>query len=113
GNGNGNRVTAVRSEGASRVVVTRCEELVLATGGVAGHGIEAHRDGSLAEVVAGLPVAGYQNRMVFLAERFLDAHPLGAAGVRVDADLRPLHTTEPASAVYENVRCAGGLLADH
>ncbi len=107
------RVTAVRSEGASRVIVTRCEQLVLATGGVAGHGIEAHRDGSLAEAVAGLPVAGYKHRMDFLAERFLDAHPLGAAGVPVDAELRPLHTIEPASPVYENVRCAGGLLASH
>jgi len=113
GGGGRARVTAVRSEGASRVVVTHCEQLVLATGGVAGHGIEAHRDGSLAEVVAGLPVTGFQHRMDFLAERFLDAHPLGAAGVRVDADLRPLHTADPASPVYENVRCAGGLLADH
>ncbi|HYN16691.1 MAG TPA: FAD-binding protein, partial [Actinomycetes bacterium] len=52
----GDRVTAVRSEGASRVVVTRCQELVLATGGVAGNGIEANRDGTLTEKVAGLPV---------------------------------------------------------
>ena len=113
GDGTGARVTAVRSQGASRVIVTRCEDLVLATGGVAGRGIEAHRDGSLAEVVAGLPVAGYPSRMQFLAERFLDAHPLGAAGVRVGADLRPLHATGPATPVYENVRCAGALLAGH
>jgi len=111
--GDGDRVTAVRSEGASRVIATRCRELVLATGGVAGHGIEAHRDGSLAEMVAGLPVAGFQHRMDFLAERFLDAHPLGAAGIQVDEDLRPLHTTEPGTPVYENVRCVGGLLAEH
>ena len=107
----GDRVTAVRSEGASRTLVTRCEELVLATGGVAGRGIEAARDGTLAEVVAGLPVAGFGDRMAFLADRFLGDHPLGMAGVRVDADLRPLHPS--GTPVFENVRCVGGLLAGH
>ncbi len=106
----GDRVTAVRSEGASREVVTRCDELVLATGGVAGHGIEARRDGSLVETVAGLPVAGFPDRTGFLAERFLGDHPLGAAGVRVDAELRPLGPDGPLLA---GVRCVGGLLADH
>jgi glycerol-3-phosphate dehydrogenase subunit B len=107
----GDRVTAVRSEGASRVVVTRCQEVVLATGGVAGHGIEAHRDGTLAEVVAGVPVEGFPDRTAFLGDRFLGEHPLGAAGVRVDAELRPVHTS--GSPVHTNVRCVGGLLAGH
>ena len=107
----GDRVTALRSEGASRAIVTRCRELVLATGGVAGHGIEANRDGTLGEVVAGLPVARFADRVEFLADRFLGEHPLGAAGVRVDAELRPLRPSgEP---VFANVRCVGGLLAGH
>jgi glycerol-3-phosphate dehydrogenase subunit B len=107
----GDRVTAVRSEGASRVVVTHCQELVLATGGVAGHGIEANRDGTLAEVVAGLPVEGFADRTAFLGDRFLGEHPLGAAGVRVDAKLRPVHAS--GSPVHPNVHCVGGLLAGH
>jgi glycerol-3-phosphate dehydrogenase subunit B len=107
----GDRVTAVRSEGASRLLVTRCQELVLATGGVAGHGIEAHRDGTLAEVAAGLPVAGFPDRTAFVGDRFLGEHPLGAAGVRVDAQLRPVHAS--GSPVHPNVRCVGGLLAGH
>jgi glycerol-3-phosphate dehydrogenase subunit B len=107
----GDRVTAVRSEGASRVLVTRCEDLVLATGGVAGHGIEANRDGTLAEAVAGLPVEGFADRAGFLDDRFLGEHPIGMAGVRVDAQLRPLHAS--GSPVYGNVRCVGGLLAGH
>jgi glycerol-3-phosphate dehydrogenase subunit B len=107
----GDRVTAVRSEGASRVVVTRCQELVLATGGVAGNGIEANRDGTLTEKVAGLPVDGFEGRMAFIGNRFLADHPLGAAGVRVDAELRPVDASgEPLLA---NVRCVGGLLAGH
>jgi glycerol-3-phosphate dehydrogenase subunit B len=107
----GDRVTAVRSEGASRPLATRCEELVLATGGVAGNGIEANRDGSLTERVAGLPVRGFDGRLAFIGDRFLGDHPLGAAGVRVDAELRPLADSgEPMAA---NVRCVGGLLAGH
>ena len=107
----GDRVTAVRSEGASREIVTHCQELVLATGGVAGHGIEANRDGTLTEVVAGLPVEGFPDRTAFLGDRFLGEHPLGAAGVRVDAELRPMNAS--GSPVHANVRCVGGLLAGH
>jgi glycerol-3-phosphate dehydrogenase subunit B len=107
----GDRVTAVRCEGASRPVVVHCDEVVLATGGVAGHGIEANRDGSLSEVVAGLPVAGFADRTGFVAERFLADHPIGAAGVRVDGELRP--TDGGGTPVLGNLRCVGSLLAGH
>jgi len=107
----GDRVTAVRSEGASRTIVTRCDEVVLATGGIAGHGIEAYRDGTLAEVVAGLPVQGFPDRTAFVSPRFLGDHPMGASGVRVDAELRPVDRS--GSPVYANVRCVGSLLAGH
>jgi glycerol-3-phosphate dehydrogenase subunit B len=107
----GDRVTAVRCEGASRPVVIHCDEVVLATGGVAGHGIEANRDGSLTEVVAGLPVAGFADRTDFVAGRFLAAHPIGEAGVRVDGELRP--TGNDGAPVLGNLRCIGGLLAGH
>jgi glycerol-3-phosphate dehydrogenase subunit B len=109
--GDGDRVTAVHSEGASRVLSTRCQELVLATGGVAGNGIEANRDGTLTEKVAGLPVEGFEDRLAYMGGRFLGDHPLAAAGVRVDAELRPVGPDgEPLLA---NVRCVGGLLAVH
>jgi glycerol-3-phosphate dehydrogenase subunit B len=107
----GERVAAVRSEGASRVLATRCQELVLATGGVAGNGIEANRDGTLTEQVAGLPVDGFADRLGFLGDRFLGDQPLAAAGVQVDAELRPVDASgEP---LLTNVRCVGGLLAGH
>ena len=107
----GDRVTAVRSEGASRVMATRCQELVLATGGVAGNGIEANRDGTLTERVAGLPVDGFEDRLAYLGGRFLGDHPLAAAGVRADAELRPVDASgEPVAA---NIHCVGGLLAAH
>jgi glycerol-3-phosphate dehydrogenase subunit B len=108
----GERVTAVRCEGASRPVVIRCDQVVLATGGVAGRGIEANRDGSLTEVVAGLPVAGFEDRTRFVAGRFLAAsHPIGEAGVRVDGELRPVG--DDGAPVLGNLRCVGGLLAGH
>jgi glycerol-3-phosphate dehydrogenase subunit B len=115
----GDRVTAVRSEGASRNVATRCQELVLATGGIAGNGIEANRDGTLTEGVAGLPVRGLalrepeasDGRLAYVGDRFLGEQPLAAAGVRVDAELRPVDDAgEPLAA---NVHCVGGLLAGH
>ncbi|MGH9002145.1 MAG: hypothetical protein ACRDYV_03360, partial [Acidimicrobiia bacterium] len=37
--------------------------------------------------------------------------PLAAAGVRVDAELRPL--AAPGTPLHANVRCVGGLLAGH
>jgi glycerol-3-phosphate dehydrogenase subunit B len=105
------RVTALVTEGASRPIIYPCNEVVLATGGVAGKGIVAGRDGSLVEGVAGLPVRGFGDRMAFFGERFLDDHPLAAAGVAVDDQLRPLD--ERGEVAVEGVRCVGGLLADH
>ena len=109
--GVGDRITAVRCEGAAREITVECEDLVLATGGVAGHGIEARRDGSMVEVVAGLPVAGFPDRSGFVAERFLGEHPVAAAGVRVDDQLRPVNAS--GAPIYTNLRCVGGLLSDH
>lgn len=107
----GGRVSAVVTEGAARPIVTRCNQVVLASGGVAGRGIRAERDGTLVEVVAGLPVRGFGDRVRYFADRFLDDHPLGAAGVAVDAELRPLDATgRPA---LDGLRCVGSLLADH
>jgi glycerol-3-phosphate dehydrogenase subunit B len=105
------RVTAVVTEGAARPIVNRCDEVVLATGGVAGKGIVAMRDGSLVETVAGLPVRGFASRMEFFAERFLDDHPIGAAGVTVDDQLRPIG--DDGEVALEGLRCVGGVLAHH
>lgn len=107
----GDRVTAVLTEGAARSLRITCQELVLATGGVAGRGIQAHRDGRLTEVVAGLPVAGFPSRVDYLDDDFLAAHPLARAGVRVDHDLRPLD--DRGEVAVAGVRCVGGLLAGH
>jgi len=51
------------------------------------------------------------DRTAFVRERFLGGHPIGGAGVRVDAELRPVDGA--GSPLYTNVRCVGGLLAGH
>jgi glycerol-3-phosphate dehydrogenase subunit B len=107
----GDRVAAVRADGAARQITIRCEEVVLAAGGVAGGGIHAHRDGSLTEAVANLPVEGFASRTDYVTDDFLAAHPLGTAGVRVDGDLRPLDGD--GRVALQRVRCAGSLLAGH
>jgi glycerol-3-phosphate dehydrogenase subunit B len=61
--------------------------------------------------VAGLPVEGFADRMAFIGDRFLGDHPLGAAGVRVDAELRPVDAS--GAPLAANLRCVGGLLAGH
>src|SRR4029453_3466027 len=73
--------------------------------------VEPPRAGPPPEGVAGLPVQGFDGRLSYLGPRFLGDHPLAAAGVRADAELRPVGPDgEPLLA---NVHCVGGLLAAH
>ena len=52
----GSRVTAVVSAAAVRTYTVRTGALVIATGGIAGGGLVAERDGRLLEPLLGLPV---------------------------------------------------------
>jgi glycerol-3-phosphate dehydrogenase subunit B len=107
----GDRVSAIRTEGAARQLRIRCDEVVLATGGVAGGGLVAGRDGRLTEPVLGLPVDGFQSRLEYLAASPLGPQPIAMAGVRVDDRLRP--TGEDGEPLLTNVRVIGGQLAAH
>jgi glycerol-3-phosphate dehydrogenase subunit B len=107
----GDRVTAVLGEGASGPVRIPCDEVVLATGGVAGGGIETYRDGTLAETVLGLPIDGFAHRTEFLAADFFGSHRLAQAGVRVNRELRPVDRA--GAPVLGNVRVIGTQLAGH
>lgn len=107
----GDRVTAILTEGAARPLRIRCDEVVLATGGVAGRGVVAARDGRLSEPVLGLPVEGFPSRLDYLAASPLDPHPLARAGIRVDGHLRPLGAD--GAPLLTNVRVIGDQLAAH
>lgn len=98
----GSRVTAIHTEAASRTLRLAADSFVLATGGIAGAGIRARPDGTIQERVFGLPVAA-PPRDEWFSDDPLRPHPLEAAGIEVDAELRP--------AELENVRVIGSALA--
>jgi glycerol-3-phosphate dehydrogenase subunit B len=109
----GRRVVSVATTAATREVVTRVGALVLATGGVAGGGLVGDPDGRIVETVLGLPVDGPPIERWMTGDA-LDpgGMPIAAAGIRTDADLRPVDPArrgEPA--LFENVHVVGALLA--
>jgi glycerol-3-phosphate dehydrogenase subunit B len=89
--GSGDHVDAVRVHvsGGERSYATRW--VVLATGGVGTGGLILDADWRMRETALGLDVAGVPApRQPRFTSRYLDAHPLGRAGVAADRDLRPL-----------------------
>ena len=106
----GDRVVAVSTEAAARRLTIRTGALVLATGGIPGGGIVGEPDGALRETVLGLPVEGPPIDD-WLAGDPLDpaGHPIEAAGIRTDDELRPI--AGPEVRPLRNVRVVGALLA--
>ena len=104
-------VQAVLTAAAVRRKRTAGDAFVLATGGLLGGGIVGGHDGSLREVVFGLPVHGPQNRAEWLRVDFDDpaGHPVFRAGLVVDEQLRPVD--RDGGPLLENVHVAGGALA--
>ena len=106
----GRLVTAVVAAAAARSYTVRTGALILATGGIAGGGLVAERDGRLEEPLLGLPVEAPPVD-AWLADDAFDpaGHPLEKAGIRTDPELRPVGAD--GAPVYDNVRVAGSLLA--
>ena len=106
----GHRVTAVVSAAAVRTYTVRTGALVLATGGIAGGGLVAERDGRLLEPLLGLAVEAPPADEWLSVDAFDPAgHPLELAGIRTDAELRPV--AADGAPLFDNVRVAGSLLA--
>ena len=104
----GDRVVAIHTAAAARTVRLAGDEFVLATGGIGGEGIRAHPDGTIIERVFGLPVAA-PPREAWFSDHALVAHPLEAAGIATDGELRPIGPSgEP---LLTNVRVIGSALA--
>ena len=97
----GSRVRAIHTEAASRTLRLAADSFVLATGGIAGAGIRARPDGSIHERVFDLAVTA-PARGAWFSDDPLLPHPLEAAGIEVDAELRP--------SGLENVRVIGSAL---
>jgi glycerol-3-phosphate dehydrogenase subunit B len=83
---------------------------VLATGGIAGGGLRASREGVLEERVIGLPVEAPARADWFDGDLYSTAGiVLESAGIRVDNQLRPIGTD--GDVLYQNVRIVGSALA--
>jgi glycerol-3-phosphate dehydrogenase subunit B len=106
----GDHVSAVRARVAARDMVYSADWFVLATGGFGSGGLELGSDWRAREAVLGLPVAGVpppgEQRF---ARHYFDPQPMAAAGLPVDAQLRPLN--EGGERVLGNVLVAGASLA--
>ncbi len=106
------RVAELRAPAAAREFVLAAGAVILATGGIAGGGIVADGPGALRETVLGLPVEAPDPGQWLLADPFDPAgQPLEAAGIRTDAQLRPVALGQSPSVLAGNVRIAGSLLA--
>jgi glycerol-3-phosphate dehydrogenase subunit B len=98
----GARVRGLRVKVGLREQRFGADWVVLATGGFASGGLELDSRWAAREVALGLPVAGVPEGDRFLPGYF-DEHPMGRAGVAVDAKQRPEG--------WENVLVAGATLA--
>jgi glycerol-3-phosphate dehydrogenase subunit B len=106
----GRMVTAVVSAAAARTYTVRTGALVIATGGIAGGGLVAERDGRLLEPILGLAVEAPPVDEWLAVDAFDPAgHPLERAGIRTDAELRPVDAD--GTVMFDNVRVAGSMLA--
>jgi glycerol-3-phosphate dehydrogenase subunit B len=106
----GRVVTRVVAAAAVRERIIRTSGLVLATGGIAGGGLIGLADGRLEEPVLRLPVEAPPVDDWLAADPFdPDGHPLEAAGIRTDADLRPVDAR--GEVVLDNVAIVGALMA--
>jgi glycerol-3-phosphate dehydrogenase subunit B len=107
----GNRVTAVEMEAASRTHLIRTEAVVLATGGLTGGGLVGTVDGHVVEPLLGLHVDAPPHDAWFVRDALDPAgHAIEAAGIPTDAGLRPLGADQQVS--HANVLVTGGLLAE-
>ncbi len=85
------RINAVATPAASREFRVRTDRVILATGGIAGGGLVAESSGTLREAVLGLPVDQPAPESWLAVDPFEAAgHPLESAGIRTDAELRPV-----------------------
>ncbi len=104
----GRRITAIHTEAASRTLRLAADHFVLATGGIAGAGIRAHRGHRLEERVFGLPVTAPDDGEWF-SDDPMQPHPIESVGIAVDDRLRPVDAD--GTPLLDNVQVIGSALA--
>ena len=109
----GRRIVSVSATAATREVVTRVGAVVLATGGIEGGGLVGDPSGRVLDTVLGLPVEAPSIEDWMRGDP-LDpgGMPIAGAGVRTDADLRPIDGARLADGpIFDNVRVVGTAIA--
>lgn len=100
-------VTGVTLQSAGHTTQLPADAVILATGGLASGGLAVNQAGQVVETLLDLPVVNPLGTP-FVADVF-GAQPAFAAGVTVDAAMRPLG--EDGEPVWPNLHAVGGLLA--
>ncbi|QGN08218.1 glycerol-3-phosphate dehydrogenase subunit GlpB [Halorhabdus sp. CBA1104] len=100
-------VSSVFLDRSGQKIPYAAEQFVLATGGVAGQGIEADRE-AVAEPLFGCHVPHPTDRYEWFDEAAFGDHPFARFGVAVDEQLRP--TDADGTAEFPNLRAAGAVI---
>ncbi len=89
----GRRIRAIRSEAASRVLIHRADQYILATGGILGGGFVSAAHGNLVEPIFGLTIIQDMSQRARFRPNFLDprGQPGFNTGVRIDSEFRPVN----------------------
>lgn len=106
----GKKVEAVAVKSAARLKWYTARQFVLATGGIAAHGIEVDSTGAPRETLFNLPLANVPapGQPRFNPAYFAE-HPFSEIGIHTNNAMRPLDVSgQPA---LENLRVCGALLA--
>ncbi|MBL8046614.1 MAG: glycerol-3-phosphate dehydrogenase subunit GlpB [Anaerolineales bacterium] len=106
----GTKVEAVAVKSAARLKWYTARQFVLATGGIAAHGIEVDSTGAARETLFNLPLANVPapGQPRFNPAYFAE-HPFSEIGLPTDSAMRPLDAN--GQPVLENLRVCGALLA--
>jgi glycerol-3-phosphate dehydrogenase subunit B len=104
------RITAVYVDRGRRRIPYHAEQVVLATGGLVGKGIDSDREGVF-EPVFDCHVPQPEDRYDWFHDGAFDDQPYARFGVEVDDDLRPLGSNGDPE--FENLRAAGAVLGGY
>lgn len=105
------KVTAIRTQVAGAVKKIKADAVVYAGGGLESGALLLDSYGKLSETVFDLPLASGEGASEDLVhgDYWGAPQPLFSAGLRVDADMRPVDGE--GQPVHDNLHAAGGLLA--
>lgn len=101
------RITSVTIASAGHPRKIAAREFILAAGGFESGSLQMDSYGKVSEKVFDLPLVGAEGEMIH-GDYWGKDQPLFRAGVRVDAQMRPLD--QSGQPVYTNLHAAGGII---